>query len=157
MPMNYYSCSNKNPDLHDKNQKHDFPYFEMISIILHLFIRLRITLFQRRKKIGDNLNPIIWMQEKNLFLRQIEIQSIADFTSNVVGLAMCSFYTLIAKRINLMDLREINTPPNSGLMNIFQLFCPGIISCSISIVYYSRHPLLRKTMLRELKNCFSFD
>ena len=152
LPMNYYSCSNSDPDLDDPNAKPNFPYLEIASIVIHVLIKLRISWFQRREKAKDELKPNLWMTNQNLSFRHIEVQSIPDFTTNVIALAMCSSYALLGTRINSLTLVEINLSPNFILMNIYQLIGPCLISSTISIGYYSRHPLLRKTMWRELKN-----
>ena len=151
--MIYYTCSNK--DLDQPNARSELPYLEIMSIILHVFIWLRIRWFNKNEKIKVDPKPKIWMTTKSLTLSQIETQSLADFTTNVFGLSLCSLYTFFAKSINSMTITELNLLPNNILMNIFQLICPCLISCIVSVVYYYRHPLLRKTMLRELRNCFS--
>ena len=154
--MNYYTCSNMNPNLDGTIAGSDFPIIEIASIILHIYIQVRISLFRRKKKRKDDLKPKIWMITKSLTLKQIEFQSISDFTSNVVVLAICCSYSIFAKKMKYLTLIELNMSPNNILMNIFQLVCPCFITCIISVVYYSRQPLLRRTMLRELKNCFTY-
>ena len=156
MPINYYTCSNQDLELDQPpNARSELPYLEMMSIFLHVLIRLRIKWFNKKEKIKVDPKPKIWMTTKSLTLSQIESQSLADFTTNVFGLSLCSLYTFFAKSINSMTITELNMSPNNVFMNIFQLICPCLISCFISVVYYYKHPLLRKTMLRELRNCFS--
>ena len=154
LPTNYYSCSNRDPDRDGPVTRSAFVYLDMMSIIMHVYIKLRISFFQRKNKIKDEEKPTIGLTNKSLHFGQTEFQSIADFTTNVVGVFAISSLALLSSRINSMTVTEMNRSPNYILMNLYQLIVPSIVTFIISTLYYSRHPLLRKTMMRELKNCF---
>ena len=153
--MNYYTCSNRDPDRDGPITTSAFVYLDTISIILHVFIKLRINLYQKRK--ASNIEPKhkIWMTKNSLIMSKIEVASIADFTTNVIGISIITAYAMLAKHINAMTVLELNTWPNYILMNFYQFIIPSITAIIISTLYYSRHPLLRKTLVRELKNCLS--
>ena len=150
--MNYYTCSNKDPDLDGPITKSNFSFLAMTSILLHLFVKLRITWYQRKKQTKEELTPKIWICPKSEVQNHVEIQSIPDFTTSVIGICIFISYSTLAERMNSMTVLELNTSPNHILMNFFQLICPCLMTCAISSLYYYMHPLIRRTLLRELKN-----
>ena len=155
--MNYYTCSNKDPDLDGPITKSKFSFLAMTSILLHLFVKLRITWYQRKKQTKEELIPKIWISPKSLVQGPVEIQSIPDFTTSVIGICIFISYAMLAERMNSMTVSDLNTSPNHIIMNFFQLICPCVITCTIASLYYYMHPLIRRTLLRELQNTMLYS
>jgi hypothetical protein len=145
-------CSNRSPDNDGPVTRSTFIYLDLMSIVLHVYTKLRISWYQRKNKINADLKTKTWVTNKTLTLTQNEIQSIADFTTNAIGILAISSYALLAGKINSMSVLDVNTWPNYILINLYQLILPSIVTRTISTLYYHRHPYLRKTMWRELKN-----
>ena len=154
LPLNYYTCSNRDPDLDGPISKSNFSYLAIISIVMHLFVKLKISWFQRKKQAKEELNPKICISQQGLTSSQIEVQSIPDFTTSVIGICIFISYAMLAERMNSKTVCELNTSPNYIVMNFFQLICPCVMTCIICALYYYRHPFIGSTLLRELENNF---
>ena len=154
MPLSYYTCCDRDPDLDGPISKSNFSYIAMTSIILHLFVKLRISWFQRKNQTQDEPTPNIWISHNSMSSSQSEAKSIPDFTTSVIGICIFISYAMFAERMNSKTVSQLNTYPNYILMNFFQLICPGLMTSIITTMYYYRHPLIGSTLLRELKNNF---
>ena len=143
--VHYYTCADLDPRM-DSAQKLKIPaIIEIISIILHIFVKLKI---QHHKNCAQT--------EKKSVLSLIEHQTIADFTSTLIGVACLAVFSLLSVKTNSLINPELNDFPNYVYMHIFQLFIPCMLVFAICFVNYSRCRHLRETIVRELKELLDF-
>jgi hypothetical protein len=148
MPVNYYTCSNRDPAEDQCLAKTQQGGFEAGSIVFMVLVKLRIDRHQKKVAAPNN--------SKNKFLVQLEKQSIPDFTAGLCAILMFVGFALFAAKMNSMTREEVNRFPTYLLMYIHQLILPNLMSCFISLLYYYRHPPLRESILLETKNFFAF-
>ena len=147
MPMNYYTCSNLDPDKDRFLPKVKLGGFEAGSILFMMIIKVRINQHQKKIAIASN---------KSEFLVQLEKQSIPDFASCIAAILVFVAYAFLNAKINSMTRQETKNFPNYLLLYFFQLICPIVISCILSLIYYCRHRPLRESVFRELQNFLTF-
>ncbi len=154
MPLNYYTCSNQNFSIDSQLPRSKIGYFEITSFILNLSIMFRINISQKKNSV--NVQNTNCLSKKKQFLLQLEKQSILDLTTASLSILTFILNALLVTKINYLNAEEINHYPNYLYMYFLQLIEPSLISCIISMLYYFRHPPLKESMFRELKNNFPF-
>ena len=139
--VHYYTCANLDPRV-DSSQNLKIPaIIEIISIFLHIFVKLKIL---QHKTCANT--------DKSSDLKTFEHQTIADFTSTIIGVACFAIFSLLSVKTNSLINLEINQFPNFIYLHVFQLFIPYMVVFAICFVNYARCRPLRQTIVRELKD-----
>jgi hypothetical protein len=148
--MHYYICSDLSPSS-DPFIRNKIPgVVETLSVVIHVALKLRI--WKHRKK--TNQPPIGNLFHKEHELSFLEKESIADFTSNLIGLLAITIFSLSSIKINSLTEHDINEYPNYLYLFFFQLICPCLLCLTVSSVNYLRHGPLRNTIWREVKDIY---
>jgi hypothetical protein len=146
-PMFYFLCADIDPQLGSPMPRRPPALVEILSVLLFIFIKLRISIHKK------NLQPpeINNVFDKSYVLTMIEKQNIADFTSNMVGLISLTCISLLNFKINSMTIIDANQFPNYLYIFFYQMVCPILVCLAVFIVNYYRCDDLRETLQRELK------
>ena len=155
-PMYYYVCADIDPHSDSNLLSKPAAVVELVSVMLFIAIKVRISVHQQRPE----LNP----SHPGYVLSLIEKQTIADFTSNLMGLSSLASFSLFSIKVNAMTLAELNQFPGFLYLFLFQMVCPAIVALTVFFMDYFRCKILRETLHRESRdflidnhiNCFNW-
>jgi hypothetical protein len=147
-PMFYFVCADTDPQLDSANSSKLVAIEEILSVLLLIFIKVRISLHKMKTQPTEATNVF----HKSSVLAMIEKQNIADFTSNFFGLSSLAGFALLALMVNSMTINEINQFPHFLLLYFFQLVYPFLMGLTLLFVLYKRCKIMRETLQRELKD-----
>jgi hypothetical protein len=146
-PMFYFVCADTDPQLElDKSNKPP-AIVEILSVLLLIVIKLRISIHKRNHMPPEQQN----VSHETNGLALIEKQNIADFTSNLMGLLSLTCFSLLSIKINAFTISDINQFPHFLFLYFFQMGCPVLVCLTVSLINYYRCKNLRETIKRELK------
>jgi len=145
-PMFYFVCADTDPQLDSANSSKPVAIEEILSVLLLIFIKVRISLHKMKTQPTEATNVF----HKSSVLAMIEKQNIADFTSNFFGLSSLAGFALLALMVNSMTINEINQFPHFLLLYFFQLVYPFLMGLTLLFVLYKRCKIMRETLQREL-------
>ena len=83
-----------------------------------------------------------------------ENNDISDFGTNAVNIVIFCSTGIISTFINKMDTSKANIYPFYFFVYFYDFIFPPLITSTIALVYYLRHPPLRKTIYRELRTYY---
>lgn len=149
-PVHYYVCADLDPRPFFLHPLKIPAVLEVGSVALHVILKLSIAFkmkFQVRVPPIDNHPRTLCL--KTEFLKSLEQQSLADFTSNILGMICLTLLSLYSILTNSLIKPEINEYPNYLYLYFHQFFFPNLVSFLIALVHYLRSPQLRKTVMRE--------
>ena len=89
--------------------------FEIGSLILNTIIFLRIILFKQKVKAVGNSG------RKDLFLKDVEVESLTSFTTNLVNLFVLSIGIVNMTIVNSIDGSNVNKYPSLHLVPLFHI------------------------------------
>jgi len=147
-PMFYFVCADTDPHLDLAKSNKPVAIEEILSVLLLIFIKLRISLHKRKTQPTESTNVF----HRSFVLAIIEKQNIADFTSNFIGLSSLVGFALLALKFNSMTINEINQFPHFLLLYLFQLVYPFLMGLTLLFVLYKRCKIMRETLQREFKD-----
>ena len=154
-PVHFFVCADLDPRPFIAHPLKVPAVLEVGSVVLHLILKLSIAVklkFQVRVPPIDNHPRTLCI--KNEFLKAVEQQSIADFTSNILGMICLTLLSLYSILTNSLIKPEINEYPNYLYLYFLQFVFPCLVSFLIPSVHYLRSPQLRKTIVREAVQIF---
>ena len=89
---------------------------------------------------------------KSTWLKDLENQSLADLTANLVTVSCIVLAGLSQLQINFVNISDFNRYPHYLYEYFYRMVRPPLTGLLVVIMYYVRHRLLRKTIFRELKS-----
>ena len=146
MPNAFYSCSDTDQTPYANLPQRTNGHLEVLSIFLHLCIKLKIYLF-KSKKVNPEAGPI----QNSYRSSVVNPDLIADVGSSLIGVILFGMFAILNLKVNRFTQLELNLYPNYYFMIAFQLFVPPVMSLCLSIMYYCRHSLLRNAVQRQIK------
>jgi hypothetical protein len=150
-PMFYFVCADTDPQLDLAKSIKPVAIEEILSVLLLIFIKLRISLHKMKTQPTEATNVF----HKSYVLAMTEKQNIADFTSNFIGLASLAGFALLTLKVNSMTIIEINQFPHFLLLYLFQLIYPFMMSLIVLFMYYKRCEKMKETLQREFIDFFN--
>ena len=146
----FYICTgtDSTADKHLPNKPTSF--IELSSILLIVAISVRISIY-RRKHFGSRQQIHPNVVHKLNDLSHIEDSTIADVKSLLVFMATFSLYLIVLIRLRDLSPKETNVYPNYLFIYFHQMIFPQLFAFLAAILYYFRHPPLKKAMKRETK------
>ena len=114
-PLGYYICSGIDPTIYLKLPLKIYGALEIGSLILNTLIFLRINLFKQKVKVVGNSG------RKDLFLKDVEVESLTSFTTNLVNLFVLSIGIVNMTIVNSIDGSNVNKYPSLHLVPIFHI------------------------------------
>lgn len=150
-PVNYYICTGKNPeeDLEQNNKKNlPIVILSVLTVLLHIYSSFRIY---RYKKEYRKKNLCKTCTQANVSQKPFEKQSLSDFTSITVTLAVLSIFVFVLIRVAQADPQDLNKFPNYLFVYWINLGNEPIMSIILLTLSYLRNEKMRKVMSRELK------
>ena len=176
MPLNYFMCSGQDPNA---QWEEEFPnttirkfdttsILVVISIILNLFVFIRIFLYQRKmeqqtKNIelgrinkngrGEHERNLAWQNDNQRNLRNIP-KSMADLTTQTLCLIFQITFVVVNVAMNRIEPMELNQSENRWLAYYIQIIGIAIAIVGISFQYYVKDNSLREAIWRSLKESF---
>ena len=88
---------------------------------------------------------------KQLTLASMESRVISDFASNTCNAVIVGSVVFVSTAVNKISPMHIAIYPNYLLIYFYQFIIPFIVIGSTTLVYFLRHPPLRKSLAREVK------
>jgi hypothetical protein len=116
---------------------------QVLSVILHIAIFLRILAFKWKSKQDKYFDQ---------FKKSFENQSLSNFTTNVAGVFIFVAGTYLLLFVNNMDPSKANLYPNYLYIYGMHLYAPFLFAGYFGISYYIRHKLLRTEIKREIED-----
>jgi len=147
-PLTYYLCSSIDPQKDQNPPKQPVVIFESFSILIIIFIQIRIFLFKKKPSQVTNNKTV-----RIIFHRQVfsENETISDFKSNLYSILNFILLTVASFQGNNMTMNEIRD--NQAYVYFIHLTGPGFFIFVFASLHYIRHAPLRKTIYRELIDC----
>jgi hypothetical protein len=142
--MFYFLCADIDPQLDSPKPRKPTALVEILSVLLFVFIKLRISLHKKNLQ-PQEINNVF---HKSYVLTMIEKQNIAYFTSNMIGLISLTCISLLNFKINSLTIVDANQFPNYFYIFFYQMCCPVLVCLVVFIVKCEN---LRETLQRELK------
>ena len=107
---------------------------------------------QTIKQIYKRKRATAGMTSKSTWLKDLENLSLADLTSNLVTACCLVLAGLSQLWINFVNILDYNQYPNYLYEYFYRMVRPPLTFLLVVLVYFVRHPLMRKTVFRELKS-----
>ena len=146
--MNFYLCSGRDPS-HDRDLQKKFNFIlfglPIISVLLHVLVRVKIFAFKWKN------GSVQSKHNTNNFKSNFENQSLSDFSTNVMIVGLTSVGVLSVLSVNNLNPLEANVFPNYLFVYWLHCFGPFVFGGLFSVIYYLRHPPLRISLVRELR------
>ena len=86
-PIGYYICCGVNPTEHLKTPLKVYGLLEITSILLNVFIWMRIKMY-KGKEMSQDLGAVVC--RKSLFLAEVDQMSLSSFGINITTLILCA-------------------------------------------------------------------
>ena len=146
--INFYICSGNDPTEDLKKPLNVYGTVEFSSMLLQIIIYLRIKFykFQTMKKHQRS-------NFKRSFLIDVSKQSLATMATNFLNVITVCLSLLIAGILSRMNADEIVQHQN--LILFAYLILPALFSYFFLLVFYIRHPKLRKAIGNEIMEIIS--
>ena len=145
-PINYYICTDIDPRSFMRVPQKRVGYVEIISLIIHIFLKIRICIFKSKT------NALI-LQNSNKF----NDYTFNDFAINLILILVMVFYEMVNQKISSFNLISINQFPNYLFVYYFHLFGPCSISLTVGMFYYGRNKFLRTFAWKKVSRLFSIS
>ena len=115
-----------------------------------IFFRIKVY----KKKQQKNAVFVISNFEnmKTVEITFLDNRAISDFVSNVFGVIATSSFGITTSIVNQTSPFKFNNYPYYLLVYYMHFIVPFLISGTISLLYFIRHPPLRKAIHREVLN-----
>jgi len=125
----------------------------LISLLLHVIIFVRIQIFRNTKV--HSIQPGTQNGcPTNQYFQNIEKITLADFLTNFLLALWIGNLAFLQYKIRQLTLTEVNMFPYSFYLFGFQYYANSFSGLIISLVYFCRHPHLRKKLYKELSEQF---
>ena len=155
-PINFYIFSGKNPaddDSEPLKLNLAILIIGLASIIVHLFVNIRVFFYKiKAKKIVTEQN--FTKQNKNIFIKTLENQTLAEFTIFTGFMIGCGGIVIIIIKLSLLEPYELNEYPNYLMIYWMNLVNSLLLSLLLTGLSYNRHDTMRHMMTREIKELF---
>ena len=151
-PINYYICAGLDPTEDFKNPVKVSGLMEIGSVVFNVFVFLRIRLFKKRTK--NDLSSKRSNFLKDLFLSDINAQSMASFSVN-----LCNLFNLALSKLSLSILNKIepsNFSQHGDLIFTHYMIYPCFVIILYLVLYYAFHEPLKTAFKNELKQFLRF-
>jgi hypothetical protein len=158
-PLHYYLCSRvlKLSQLKGALYKPNWQLIALLifSFFLHVFANIKIRLFKRKQArsvyiISDKDFA------KNGDISSMDNRAISDFVTNILGVVAIFMFVLSTSIINWISPKMFNTSPYYLIFYVIHHVTPFVMTGTILLPYYIRHPPLHKTIYREIKLNFKY-
>jgi len=146
--FSYYICAGIDSTPDHKLPPKSTSFIEMLSVALYVAIQARIYIHRKQRKV----DPVLNSTNKLFNISKIEKQTIADASSNFFIVACFASYFFVLIKLRDVNPIDFNLYPNYLYIYFHQLLWSGLMAATIAIVYYVRHPPLRKTLFKEFKS-----
>jgi hypothetical protein len=151
-PLNFYICSGsfEANSYYKLAKKTNWSALivQVISILLHIFVNIRVKRYKKVTQVTSFQHlEILYTEKRN-------ITDIVTTASNVISMGMSS---IIVVSFNSISPEQANLYPYHLIVYFFHLVVPFVIYSCISLMYYIRQPIMRKTLLREVRNQFGLQ
>jgi len=142
-PFNYYLCSGNDPtpDLGLSERPHGS--FELLSLALHLVVKLRILAFKRAEK-----------KTTNSLATKIEKETLGSISISIANLSIFFALAMMRSKINGLSLKEVLQLSNGHMLYISQLILPTLFAFAIIILYFINHKPIRQKVTATVLNFF---
>jgi len=84
-------------------------------------------------------------------LRNLDNISLADVKTNISFMIISCFLVSLNKYVKSLSIEEMNEYPHYISLHIFQLLGPCLIGFSFTLIFYFRHPELKKKIINFFK------
>ena len=145
-PVDFYICSGIDPT---KDFKHPIKIYNvvlLVSVLINLLVYVRIEFYKKKKgnKVGTRSVSV-----KELFLQEVNFQSITTMTTNLINLAGIGIMVAISTHLSKVKPSEMHL--NQNLFHLQYLVIPCFLYLFLISVHFIRHKPLRRTVMNELK------
>lgn len=142
-PFNYYLCSgyDPTPDLGLSERPHGS--FELVSLALHIAVKLRILVFKRAEKTTYCLAV------------KIEEESLGSISISIANLLIFLALAMLRSKMNGLSLNEVLQLSNGHMLLISQLILPNLFAFAMIILYFINHKPIRQKVAQIVLNFFS--
>jgi hypothetical protein len=122
-------------------------FFQLSSIVLHIWINLKIKLFKRKQtKTSTHIIKSKWYI--------IETEALESFMLNMLVVFTLAEISFVTNKINLMSPIESIFYPNYLYVNVHQLVNPIIMVIVGTLLYISNHSKMKMYFKRQWKEGF---
>ena len=139
----FYICTGKTAEeCAEKLTSKASVIFVGISIVLHLAIYLRISIYKKKNKV----QPLTWFN-KPLVVKEIEKESISSMAANVLGACIVVVVIATNTRLNSANLADMNNYPNY----IF-IYCAYLIYPNLAILIFIASSFRKQALRKFVKD-----
>ena len=96
-------------------------------------------------------------KDKNNDISSIDNRAISDFVTNVLSIVATSSFGITTSLVNWTSPKMFNVYPHYLIVYFMHFVVPFLITGTICLLYYIRHPPLRKIIFREIKLNFKLS
>ncbi len=149
-PLPYYTCADINPANDLKLPKKQEGFVLMVSVILLLYINLRIYLTRNIIKLRKifRIKPNVVVHEHQTHESN---NTIIDWATLLWILILFLLFFTVSLKVNSIRIDELNLYPNYLLVYFQQIIAFQIFSFLLLSMLYSRHKEMLKTLFIALK------
>ena len=148
--MFFYICANTDPRQDQLLPKKPFGLLEMLSLLLHIAIKIRILVYKTKVGQPSLVSSCFLSLKKSTVAPNFDKHSIANFSTNIFNVIIFSVVVVVISKVNSLSPPQINDYPNYLYVYIHQFVYPNVIGFVTSGVYYVHNPSLRKMIINEL-------
>jgi len=174
MPLHYFMCSGNNPDEDNEvtslesTTANTFNYIILgLTLILHIFVFCCITkifLYQRttekRSKCIElgrldttqndgERRDIAWNENKHKRASNLP-KSMADLTTQILGLIFALIYAIVNIVVNQKDPEEFNQNQNRWLAYFTEILASALAILGILAQYYARNTSVARAIWQKM-------
>jgi hypothetical protein len=122
-----------------------------LSLCLHLYVFVKIKLHKQKQQ--DSINAISYGDHlKHIGISSIDKHALSDFGTSAISVMLSLSVAAISTIANEMNPADLNTFPFYLFVYFNHFIGTNFITFITAMIYYFRHPALRKTITRELKS-----
>ncbi len=157
--INFYIFSGKNPASDSsKPKKYNIPFVitAIVSILVHIFVHIKIFFYKKNvnNKVNEQNYQQYYKQQKNMFLKALEKQSLPNFTNiSFFLIGFVGFYFLIS-RVSELEPHKLNEYPNYLMVYWINLANSLLVAALLAILIFCRNETMRQVLKREVKRFF---
>lgn len=119
-PLFFYICANTDPRQDQLLPKKPFGLLEMLSLLLHIAIKIRILVYKTKVGQPSLVSSCFMSLKKSTVAPNFDKHSIANFSTNIFNVIIFSVVVVVISKVNSLSPPQINDYPNYLYVYIHQ-------------------------------------
>ena len=144
-PINYYICSGLDPTKDFKVKFEIYGVVEIVSIILHIVVHVRVHLYKEKKT-----TPMSIYNEPFQKMIKFDGETLPVFITNVINILVLGVSTIIMVKISTVPPEYFNVFPIDVYVMCSIFFLPALAGILCIVMYFCNHKPLRRDVMAKL-------